>query len=94
MASALKFYGTDFDANKLATHLEIFGQNLSSENDDVTLSSVLAFFRKASPVVLDLISQVCVLVWLLLVMPATNASSEHVFSGVRRIKTYLRSTVS
>ena len=34
------------------------------------------------------------LVKLLLVMPATNAESERSFSAVRRIKTYLRSTMS
>ena len=31
---------------------------------------------------------------LLLVMPATNAQSERSFSAVRRIKTYLRSTMT
>ena len=39
-------------------------------------------------------SQVSKLVKLLLVMPATNAGSERSFSAVRRIKTYLRSTMS
>ena len=36
---------------------------------------------------------VWVLMKMLLVMPATNASSEHPFSGLRRIKTYLRTTI-
>ena len=31
---------------------------------------------------------------ILLVMPATNAASEHSFSGLRRIKTYLRTTMT
>ena len=31
---------------------------------------------------------------ILLVMPATNASSERSFSGLRRIKTYLRTTMT
>ena len=39
-------------------------------------------------------SQVFVLMKLLLVMPATNASSERSFSALRRIKTYLRSTMA
>ena len=39
-------------------------------------------------------SQVVMLVRLLLVMPATNAISERSFSAMRRIKTYLRSTMS
>ena len=37
---------------------------------------------------------VWVLMKILLVMPATNASSEHSFSGLQRIKTYLRTTMA
>ncbi len=38
-------------------------------------------------------SQVYGLLQLILVMPATNASSERSFSALRRIQTYLRSTM-
>ena len=38
-------------------------------------------------------SQVFVLMKLLFVMPATNASSERSFSALRRVKTYLRSSM-
>ena len=34
------------------------------------------------------------LVKLLLVMPATNAESERIFSAMKRIKTYMRATTS
>ena len=37
---------------------------------------------------------VCLAFQLLLVMPETNATSERSFSALRRIKTYLRSTMS
>ena len=39
-------------------------------------------------------SEVSKLVRLLLVMPATNAQSERSFSAVRRLKTYLRSSMT
>ena len=39
-------------------------------------------------------SEVWVLFKLLLVMPATNATSERSFSALRRVKTYLRSTMT
>ena len=39
-------------------------------------------------------SNVWVLMKILLVMPATNASSERSFSGLRKIKTYLRTTLT
>ena len=40
-----------------------------------------------------LISEVILLAKLNLVMPATNATSERSFSALRRMKTYLRSTM-
>jgi hypothetical protein len=39
-------------------------------------------------------SEVETLVKILMTMPATNASSERTFSALRRIKTYLRNTMS
>ena len=39
-------------------------------------------------------SQVSKMVKLLLVMPATNAQSERSFSAMRRVKMYLRTTMS
>ena len=41
-----------------------------------------------------LLSEVCTLSSLILVMPATNAISERSFSSLRRVKNYLRSTMS
>ena len=41
-----------------------------------------------------IISEVCVLLRLIPVIPSTNAVSERSFSALRRIKTYLRSTMS
>ena len=40
-----------------------------------------------------LLSQIKRLLQLVLVIPATNASSEQSFSALRRIKTYLRTTM-
>ena len=39
-------------------------------------------------------SEVCTLFCMILVMPATNAVSERSFSALRRVKTYLRSTMT
>ena len=41
-----------------------------------------------------LLSQVCVILKLILIMPATNATSERSFSALRRLKTYLRNTMT
>ena len=39
-------------------------------------------------------SEVCVLVSLIIVMPATNATSERSFSALRTVKSYLKSTMT
>ena len=39
-------------------------------------------------------SEVCTLTLIILVMPATNAVSERSFSALRRVKLYLRSTMT
>ena len=81
----LTFYGDDFDALLLPTHLEVFSNYFSSK-DQVVLSDILSFFQTCTPGQLELLSQVTKLVKLLLVMPATNAESERTFSAVRQIK--------
>ena len=41
----------------------------------------------------DLLDKVVNIMKLILVMPATNSTSERSFSALRRVKTYLRSTM-
>ena len=59
-----------------------------------TLHDVIDYLKSLSPEQKISMSQVCVLLTLILVMPATNAVSERSASCLRRIKTYLRSTMS
>ena len=87
------FYGSDFDYLQLETQLGIFAQHFQS-SEGVTLTDIFTFFRSCTQGQLDLISQVSKLAMLLLVMPATNATSERSFSALRRIKTYLRATMT
>ena len=89
----ISFYGPDFDILLLPTQLEIFSQNFKADGK-VTVSEIVTYFHNCSDSQLWLLSQVSKLVRLLLVMPATNAGSERSFSAVRRIKSYLRSTMS
>ena len=92
----LSFYGSDFDSSLLSTHLEIFSKNFQpvSPEKQTTVSDIVTFFQSSSPGQVQLMHQVGKLMRLLLVMPATNAQSERSFSAVRRIKSYLRSSMS
>ena len=58
------------------------------------LSDVIYFFKTLTPAKQDLLSEVCTLLRLLLVTPASNAVSKRSFSALRRVKTYLRSTMN
>ena len=88
----LEFYGSDFEKDELITQLRLFHANYPPEkrtciHDAVSVVKGMSIGEK------QLLSQVVKLVKLLLVMPATNAISERSFSAMRRIKTYLRSTM-
>ena len=62
------------------------------EEDD-TLHNVADFLKKNKNIC-SLISKIMSLVKIILVMPATNASSERVFSALWRVKSYLHTTMS
>lgn len=91
------FYGSDIDSNTLKVQLDTlstsYGQ-VMGDTKNVRLSDVLEFFRQLSKPMRGMFSEVVTLIKLLLVMPATNASSERTFSALRRIKTYLRTTMT
>ena len=61
---------------------------------DELLRDIILYLKQLSPGQQGLITQVITLAKLILVMPATNATSERSFSCLRHIKTYLRSTIN
>ena len=51
------------------------------------------YLRELASAHKEFYSEVCTIAQLILVMPATNATSKRSFSAKRRVKTYLRSTM-
>lgn len=88
-----KFYASDFNPDLLKTQLETFTANFTDQDTRITLADVTEFFRSKTSAQRSLLSEACKLFQLLLVMPATNAVSERSFSALRRVKSYLRSTM-
>ena len=90
-----QFYGDDIDGNLLKVQLQVLSSNISTpvskQQSGHHLDSVLEYLRSLSEAQRSLLSEVCVLT---LVMPATNAVSERSFSALRRVKTYLRSSMT
>lgn len=90
------FYGTDFDVNVLKTQLLTLSVQVKADHPDIDrllLSDMIRHFRALSKPQISLLSQVARLLKLIIVMPATNAVSERSFSAMRRLKTYLRTSM-
>ena len=83
-------YKDDVDLIKLETQLQILP---SIFNKSDTIHGIICKVREISAAKKQLISEVVTLLKLIIVAPATNAESERMFSSMKRIKTYLRSTV-
>ena len=93
-----EFYGEDFDKDLLKVQLSLF-HTLVTEGDqckdsDLTIHNIVRVLANLSIGQQVALSQIFILMKLLLVMPATNATSERSFSALRRIKSYLRATMS
>lgn len=92
-----EFYEDDLNPDILHSQLVIFGnhfQSIPEKPSSPTIFDIKDFFVKLSTAQKDLLEQVGLVLKLILVMPATNATSERSFSSLRRIKTYLRSTMT
>ena len=92
------FYGTDFDPKVLATQLETFSNAVKNKfpNDyqSLRLKDVINYMKELSNGEKSLFSEVCTLLQLIIVMPATNAISERSFSALKNVKSYLRTTMN
>ena len=91
--TTINFFKDDFNANDLKVQLELFGTSVSDSIRQGGITGILNWSKSLSSLRASS-SQVIVLIWLVLIMPVTNAFSERGFSSMRRIKSYLRSTMS
>ena len=84
-----------YDKDLNYQNLEIQFQTIaSSVKDDLSLGGIVSYLKTLSSAARSIYSEIVTLVELILVMPATNATSERTFSALRRIKSYLRTTMS
>ena len=96
LAFAVNRYSADIVPSSLETQLQSLTTAFSSRfpSEKPTLSEVKAYIVALSPAQRVAISEVCTILKLIMVIPATNAVSERSASALRRVKTYLRSTMS
>ena len=80
------FYASDININLLEVQLLTLHSNFEGQ----LLTDIVSFVKSNK----ELFSELVILIKLILVMPATNATSERSFSAMRRLKSYLRSSMS
>ena len=95
LAFVVEFYGDDFNIKQLESQLKTFRTLYSEKTSEhpciKNMRNVLQSLSSAQRSMLDM---VCQGFHILLVMPATNCTSERSFSALRRIKSYLRSNMT
>ena len=89
---AVTTYGSDIHESNLQMQLQTLGCNVQERI--VNIFDVRDYLQKLTPAERLLLNEVTTVMKLILVMPATNAVSERSFSAMRRVKTYLRSTMT
>ncbi|XP_045210891.2 uncharacterized protein LOC123562315 [Mercenaria mercenaria] len=90
-----QFYEKDINKDSLKVQLETLKTYFAQQDSgSINLSDIFEYLRKLKPPMRSIYSEVVTLVKILLVIPATNATSERTFSALRRIKTYLRSSMT
>jgi len=82
----------ELDASLLDVQLQSL-QGQLAQSDECSIKACIAFLLELLLPARTYYSEVVKEVQLILVMPATNAVSEGSFSTMRRIKSYLRSTM-
>ena len=92
LAFVIDCYGADFTPSSPSAQLKTLAFAPSTEKP--TLATIKAHIVSLSPAQRVSVSEVCTVLKLIMVMAATNAVSERNASVLRRVKTYLCSTMS
>ena len=88
------FYKDDIAPASLKVQLELLSTSFNARDHQPNIIEVGDYFKSLSPAQRTCMSEIFTLLKILMVIPATNAVSERSASAVRRIKTYLRSTMT
>ena len=92
LSRVVSIYGSYINEANLQTQLQILGSTVKDKVSNVF--DMKEYFQHLQAAERELLSEVKTVLQLILVMPATNAASERSFSAMRRVKSYLRSTMT
>ena len=92
----LSFYNNershDFDEDSLKIQLKIFSANFP-KREKIVFDDIIEYFKKMEPSYRGMLSEVIKLFEIVLILPATNATSERSFSKLKLIKTHTRTSM-
>jgi len=86
-------YAGDIDYQRLLRQLAVFGDTCR-DKQIVNMRDVSSHLKTMAAIHHDVFSELTLLTKLFLVVPVSSATAERSFSAMRRLKTYLRSTMS
>ena len=90
----IKHYREDINAPRLKLHRDMFLDKAAADNEVLEdFQSIVAFLSK-NATFRNIITEVSSLVRIILTLPVSSCSAERSFSGLRRLKTYLRSRMT
>ena len=94
----LCFYASDIDKDRLLLHRNMFfeilqGKGAGSDNSVISSFDDLVAYLKKEQYLQALLPELVKFVKIVLTVPVTTCTAERSFSGLRRLKTYLRSVM-
>ena len=88
------FYTTDIDAKRLTLHVSMFHDLFKQQGRHVSNVGDIVDILKEDASLKQLLPELTKAVRLILTVPVTTCTAERSFSALRRLKTYLRSTMT
>ena len=93
VSEILKFYGNNIDADRLLLHRDMLFDIMQSKHVVASCLSDIVTFLRDNPNVRVLLPELVKLVRIVLTVPVTSCTAERSFSSLRRLKSYMRSTM-
>lgn len=87
------FFKNDIDTDRLSLHLSMLGDIASQKKVPITSVYEIRKFLQSDGSLCDLLAEATKCIKLLRTVPVTTATAERSFSALRRLKSYLRSTM-
>ena len=81
------------DKNNLGIQLNILAVGYPQDLTAPSIVAIIDYFMSVSPAKKHLMDHMCTVLKVILIIPATNATSECSFSALRRTKTFLLSSM-